>query len=171
MRITGIEIFKILPKTNCCECGFATCLAFAMDLVSGNAATMDCPYIPDEKRAELDKRISEGKRKRIEPWYRDILGKKVDFERINADSSWHPHPKRRKSYYTSFRTKSTNAPHCQIVAVDIMIFVVTNDLKITDVEHTIHLVDSMGKGRNLDARLDPADVEAAVELIQSILKC
>jgi hypothetical protein len=171
VTITGIQIFKILPKTNCGECGSATCLAFAMDLISGNAATMDCPYIPDEKRAELDKRISEGKGKRIEPWYRDILGKKVDFERINADSSWDPHPKRKSSYYTSFRTKSTIAPHCQIADVQIMIFVVTNDLEITGVEHAIHLVDTMGAGRNLDARLDPADIKAAVELIQGILKC
>ena len=32
MALTGIEIFKMLPKTNCKECGFPTCLAFAMAL-------------------------------------------------------------------------------------------------------------------------------------------
>ena len=37
MALTGIEIFKMLPKTNCKECGYPTCLAFAMALASGKA--------------------------------------------------------------------------------------------------------------------------------------
>jgi acetyl-CoA decarbonylase/synthase complex subunit gamma len=32
MPLTGIEIFKLLPKTNCGKCGVPTCLAFAMQL-------------------------------------------------------------------------------------------------------------------------------------------
>jgi len=35
MALTGIEIFKLLPKTNCGECGIPTCLAFAMNLSAG----------------------------------------------------------------------------------------------------------------------------------------
>jgi ArsR family metal-binding transcriptional regulator len=35
MALTGIQIFKLLPKTNCKECGVPTCLAFAMNLASG----------------------------------------------------------------------------------------------------------------------------------------
>ena len=35
MGLTGIQIFKLLPKTNCGECGVPTCLAFAMNLASG----------------------------------------------------------------------------------------------------------------------------------------
>ena len=35
MPLTGIEIFKLLPKTNCGDCGVPTCLAFAMNLASG----------------------------------------------------------------------------------------------------------------------------------------
>jgi len=34
MPLTGIEIFKLLPKTNCGECGVPTCLAFAMSLAA-----------------------------------------------------------------------------------------------------------------------------------------
>ncbi len=30
MALTGLEIFKLLPKTNCKKCGMPTCLAFAM---------------------------------------------------------------------------------------------------------------------------------------------
>ena len=53
MALTGIEIFKMLPKTNCKECGFPTCLAFAMALASGKAELDACPYVSDEAREKL----------------------------------------------------------------------------------------------------------------------
>jgi acetyl-CoA decarbonylase/synthase complex subunit gamma len=53
MALTGIQIFKLLPKTNCKECGVPTCLAFAMNLASGKAELSACPYVSDEARAQL----------------------------------------------------------------------------------------------------------------------
>jgi acetyl-CoA decarbonylase/synthase complex subunit gamma len=53
MALTGIQIFKLLPKTNCKECGVPTCLAFAMNLASGKAELDACPYVSDAARAEL----------------------------------------------------------------------------------------------------------------------
>ncbi|HDR15681.1 MAG TPA: acetyl-CoA decarbonylase/synthase complex subunit gamma [Desulfobacteraceae bacterium] len=53
MALTGIEIFKMLPKTNCGECGVPTCLAFAMNLASGKAELDACPYVSDEAREKL----------------------------------------------------------------------------------------------------------------------
>jgi len=53
MALTGIEIFKMLPKTNCKECGFPTCLAFAMALASGKAELGACPYVSEEAREKL----------------------------------------------------------------------------------------------------------------------
>ena len=53
MALTGIQIFKLLPKTNCKECGVPTCLAFAMNLASGKAELDSCPYVSDEARAQL----------------------------------------------------------------------------------------------------------------------
>ncbi len=53
MPLTGIEIYKLLPKTNCGECGVPTCLAFAMNLAAGKAELGACPYISEEVRAEL----------------------------------------------------------------------------------------------------------------------
>jgi len=32
MALTGLQIYKLLPKTNCKDCGFPTCLAFSMKL-------------------------------------------------------------------------------------------------------------------------------------------
>ncbi len=53
MPLTGIEIFKLLPKTNCGECGVPTCLAFAMNLAAGKAELSACPYVSDEAKAQL----------------------------------------------------------------------------------------------------------------------
>ena len=53
MALTGIQIFKLLPKTNCGECGTPTCLAFAMNLAAGKAELDLCPYVSDEARAQL----------------------------------------------------------------------------------------------------------------------
>jgi len=54
MALTGLEIYKQLPKTNCKECGFPTCLAFAMKLAQKGTELSKCPYVTDETRAALD---------------------------------------------------------------------------------------------------------------------
>ena len=38
-----LEVFKLLPRTNCRECGVPTCMAFAAKLVEGEAGLKDCP--------------------------------------------------------------------------------------------------------------------------------
>ena len=53
MALTGIQIFKLLPQTNCKECGAPTCLAFAMNLASGKAELDACPYVSEEAREQL----------------------------------------------------------------------------------------------------------------------
>ena len=53
MGLTGIQIFKLLPKTNCGECGVPTCLAFAMNLAAGKAELDSCPYVSDEAKDSL----------------------------------------------------------------------------------------------------------------------
>jgi len=53
MPLTGIEIFKLLPKTNCGDCGVPTCLAFAMSLAAGKAELSACPHVSEEAKAHL----------------------------------------------------------------------------------------------------------------------
>ncbi len=53
MAMTGIQIFKLLPKTNCKECGFPTCLAFAMALAAGKTELEKCPHVSEESKAVL----------------------------------------------------------------------------------------------------------------------
>lgn len=54
MGLTGLEIYKLLPKTNCKECGQATCLAFAMQLAAGKASLDQCPHVSEAAREALE---------------------------------------------------------------------------------------------------------------------
>ncbi|MBU1672743.1 MAG: acetyl-CoA decarbonylase/synthase complex subunit gamma [Actinobacteria bacterium] len=53
MALSGLDIFKLLPKTNCGECKLPTCLAFAMKLAGGQAKLEECPYVSDEAKEAL----------------------------------------------------------------------------------------------------------------------
>jgi len=53
MGLTGLEIFKQLPKKNCGECGVPTCLAFAMALAAGKASLESCPYVTEAAKEAL----------------------------------------------------------------------------------------------------------------------
>lgn len=54
MPLTGLEIYKLLPQTNCKECGYPTCLAFAMKLAAKQAELKDCPYVTEESKSKLE---------------------------------------------------------------------------------------------------------------------
>lgn len=53
MALTGIQIYKLLPQTNCKECGFPTCLAFAMKLAAKQVELSMCPYVGEESKTQL----------------------------------------------------------------------------------------------------------------------
>jgi acetyl-CoA decarbonylase/synthase, CODH/ACS complex subunit gamma len=53
MALSGIQIYKLLPQTNCKECGFPTCLAFAMKLAAKQVELSTCPYVSEESKAQL----------------------------------------------------------------------------------------------------------------------
>jgi acetyl-CoA decarbonylase/synthase complex subunit gamma len=53
MALTGVQIFKLLPKTNCKKCGFPTCLAFAMKLAQGGVDLSKCPDVSEEAKKTL----------------------------------------------------------------------------------------------------------------------
>jgi len=52
-KLTGIGIYKLLPKTNCGECNFPTCMAFAMQVAAKKVALEACPYVSEEAKREL----------------------------------------------------------------------------------------------------------------------
>jgi acetyl-CoA decarbonylase/synthase complex subunit gamma len=53
MALTGIQIYKLLPQTNCKDCDFPTCLAFAMKLAAKQVELSLCPHVSEEAAAQL----------------------------------------------------------------------------------------------------------------------
>jgi len=86
MGLTGIQIFKLLPQTNCKECGYATCLAFAMNLAAGKAELDQCPYVSDEAREKL----AEASAPPVRPV---VLGKGVRQVKIGGETVEYRHEK------------------------------------------------------------------------------
>jgi len=53
MALTGMQIYKNLPRTNCKDCGFPTCMAFAMQVTAKQKALTDCPHLSEDAKTEL----------------------------------------------------------------------------------------------------------------------
>jgi acetyl-CoA decarbonylase/synthase complex subunit gamma len=57
---TPIEIYQLLPKTNCGRCGEANCMAFAVRLAALEAKVEDCPpLVEEEKYRENTEKLRE----------------------------------------------------------------------------------------------------------------
>ncbi len=54
MALTGLQIYKLLPQTNCKKCGFPTCLAFAMKLAAKQAELAACPFVSEASKQQLE---------------------------------------------------------------------------------------------------------------------
>ncbi len=54
MALSGLDVYKLLPKTNCRECGFVTCLAFAMQIAKKAVSIDKCPYLSEEAKKALE---------------------------------------------------------------------------------------------------------------------
>ena len=54
MALSGLQIYKLLPQTNCKECNFPTCLAFAMKLAAKQAELSSCPYVSEDAKTQLE---------------------------------------------------------------------------------------------------------------------
>lgn len=90
-RRTPLHLYKLTPKTNCGECGFATCLAFATQVIVGQADLDRCSYLdPGELkpfRRQLARQLEagigvrrEGFEKALQYLRQEIL--KWDFETV-----------------------------------------------------------------------------------------
>jgi acetyl-CoA decarbonylase/synthase complex subunit gamma len=53
MALKALDIYKLLPKKNCKECGEPTCLTFAMKLAGSKAKPELCPYLDENAKAVL----------------------------------------------------------------------------------------------------------------------
>jgi len=62
-EIRALDVFRLLPRTNCGECGRQTCMAFATAVAMGEAGPDDCPALSsadyDEERRQLLSRLGQ----------------------------------------------------------------------------------------------------------------
>ncbi|MGD8386263.1 MAG: DUF3786 domain-containing protein [Desulfobacteraceae bacterium] len=66
MALSVLDVYKrVLPKTNCGECGYPSCMAFASMVVSERLPLKTCPYVDAETlnwaQKELDEQYAAGK--------------------------------------------------------------------------------------------------------------
>ena len=54
-----MEIYQLLPKTNCKKCGKATCMAYAVDLLARKISIEDCPPLKEEKYRSGYEKLNE----------------------------------------------------------------------------------------------------------------
>jgi len=53
MALSGIQIYKLLPQTNCKDCDYPTCLAFAMKLAAKQVELSLCPHLSPAAQEKL----------------------------------------------------------------------------------------------------------------------
>jgi len=58
-EISPIDVYKLLPRTNCKECGEENCMAFAAKLVNREVALEDCPPLLKKENKEAYKKLWE----------------------------------------------------------------------------------------------------------------
>ena len=54
-----MEVLKLLPRTNCKECGEPTCMVFAVRVIEGAKDQSNCPPLQEDKREELKNYLSQ----------------------------------------------------------------------------------------------------------------
>lgn len=58
-RLTPMEVYRLLPKTNCKACNQPTCFVFAAKLVAGEAQLEDCPPLATDTYARQREELRE----------------------------------------------------------------------------------------------------------------
>ena len=63
-RLQPLQIYKLLPRTNCKQCGCESCFSFALALISKEKRPSDCPELQSEvfksSLQTLDKYFGKG---------------------------------------------------------------------------------------------------------------
>ena len=60
MALSVVDLYRdILPKTNCKDCGFPTCMAFASMVVSEKHPIKNCPYLTKDVINACEKELAE----------------------------------------------------------------------------------------------------------------
>jgi CO dehydrogenase/acetyl-CoA synthase gamma subunit (corrinoid Fe-S protein) len=58
MRMGPIDLYKMLPKTNCGDCGQPSCLAFATQVVGYGHELRDCPHLEEVAVQKIEQTLN-----------------------------------------------------------------------------------------------------------------
>ncbi|MFH0966321.1 MAG: acetyl-CoA decarbonylase/synthase complex subunit gamma [Methanobacteriota archaeon] len=58
-EISPIDVYKLLPRTNCGECGVPNCMAFATRVVNGEVVTSECPPLLTAQYFEAQSKLAD----------------------------------------------------------------------------------------------------------------
>jgi len=58
-RLGLLDLYRLLPRLNCGDCGEQACIAFAFRLLYGEAAPAACPHLEEPAYAESGRRLAE----------------------------------------------------------------------------------------------------------------
>jgi len=53
------EVYRLLPRTDCAECGELTCIAFTVRLVKGEKKAEDCPHLAPGAARKIHEIVDE----------------------------------------------------------------------------------------------------------------
>jgi DNA-binding CsgD family transcriptional regulator/ArsR family metal-binding transcriptional regulator len=83
---SAVDIYRLLPGTNCRDCGYATCMAFAAALSRQQADISRCPHLtlPVEERATFPVYDEQGKVVRTVSMDIDTVGLRREIDRQEA---------------------------------------------------------------------------------------
>jgi len=86
---TAVEIYKLLPKTNCGTCGMTNCFGFAVKVASGQASITACATLNDAAKSALAAEMDEPQAARGTVWEQALASlqpkiQALDFTRVAA---------------------------------------------------------------------------------------
>jgi len=86
---TAVEIYKLLPKTNCGTCGMPNCFGFAVKVASGQASIAACATLNDAIKAALAAEMDEPQAARGTVWEQALASlqpkiQALDFTKVST---------------------------------------------------------------------------------------
>lgn len=58
-QLGPLDVYQLLPRLNCHDCGEVSCMAFAFGLIFGDHTQAECPHLATDKYIEGARRLTE----------------------------------------------------------------------------------------------------------------
>ncbi len=68
-KMNPLDLYKKLPRKNCGECRFKTCMPFALSVITGDAVLSECPLLTEEEKKILESSLS------LSDWREELIRK------------------------------------------------------------------------------------------------